>query len=200
MPVPRAARPVLALIAVGTAAFGLAACQTTKGDSADLEAGKTLFTGQCGYCHVLADAGSKGGQLDNPATDGPNLDDAFRGARWSGWKDSQFEGVVMRWIKTAQPPMPRDIVTGKDAENIAAYVASVAGKDMEPSGVRPAENFDFEPRYPSPDGEPRGGGEGGGTEGGSEGAPVEGGGPNEGGGPSDRPGVGPGEDTTTEGE
>lgn len=122
-------RRVIALSALAVAgALALSACGDDGGDagavnpSADLEAGKTQFTAVCGGCHQLADAGSKG-------LIGPNLDDAFRGARTSGFKDSQFEGVTLRWIEIANQPMPRDLVTGQDAINVAAYVASVAGKD-----------------------------------------------------------------------
>ncbi len=118
-PAPRRLRRRLsALLVVGAAALVVAGC----GDDgeADLANGKTLFTQQCGGCHVLEDAGTKGVQ-------GPNLDDAFRASRQAGFEESQFEGVVHRWIRDAQPPMPQDIVTGQDARDVAAYVASVAG-------------------------------------------------------------------------
>lgn len=126
----RRTRRVLALGALATVgALALAGCGD-DGDSgavsadADLAAGKTTFTAVCGGCHQLADAGSKG-QV------GPNLDDAFRGSRESGFKESQFEGVTLRWIQLANQPMPRDLVTGADATNVAAYVASVAGEHAE---------------------------------------------------------------------
>lgn len=132
-------RRVIALSALAVAgALALSACgddgdSGTEGvnPSADLEAGKTQFTAVCGGCHQLADAGSKG-------LIGPNLDDAFRGARWSGFPESQFEGVTLRWIEIANQPMPRDLVTGQDAINVAAYVASVAGED-ETSAVNPIQ-------------------------------------------------------------
>jgi mono/diheme cytochrome c family protein len=97
----------------------------------DLANGKTQFNAACGGCHALEDAGSTG-QL------GPNLDDAFRGARQQGFKDSQFQGLVHRWISFSQPPMPRNLVTGQDAQDVAAYVASVAGTSEE-SAVRAAQ-------------------------------------------------------------
>jgi mono/diheme cytochrome c family protein len=61
----------------------------------------------------------------------PNLDNAFRGARQQGFKESEFQGVVEDWIKNAEPPMPRNLLTGKDAQDVAAYVASVAGRSPE---------------------------------------------------------------------
>lgn len=126
-------RAALALV-VGAAAFGLSAC---GGSDADLANGKAKFT-QCGICHTLADAGTKG-------IVGPNLDDAFRGARRDGFEDSTFEGVVRYWIdkpeQNTQPIMPADIVTGKDADDVAAYVAAVAGTGDDLSPARPAEEI-----------------------------------------------------------
>ena len=99
--------------------------------------GKAKFAA-CGGCHTLADAGTKG-------TVGPNLDDAFRGSRRQGFATSTFEGVIRYWIEKpeqrSQPIMPPHIVTGKDAADVAAYVASVAGTGDAESPVRPAEEF-----------------------------------------------------------
>ena len=69
---------------------------------------------------MLADAGSKG-------TVGPNLDDAFAGDRKQGFKESTIENVVLDQIREANLPMPKNLVKGQDAVDVAAYVASVAG-------------------------------------------------------------------------
>lgn len=131
----RRARVVLALVAGSVAAFGLSAC---GGSDPDLANGKAKFT-QCGGCHTLADAKTTG-------TIGPNLDDAFRGSRQDGFEDSTFEGVIRYWIdkpeQNTEPIMPADIVTGQDADDVAAYVAAVAGMGEEPSPVRPAEEIE----------------------------------------------------------
>ena len=82
--------------------------------------GKRLFQEKCASCHALADAGSS-------STVGPNLDDAFAGARRQGFDESTIENVVADQIKYAVAPMPRNLVTGSDADDVAAYVASVAG-------------------------------------------------------------------------
>jgi mono/diheme cytochrome c family protein len=91
--------------------------------------GKELFAGegQCGSCHTLADAGTKG-------VIGPNLDDAFRQARADGLGEGTIRSVVRDQIaypvespNTGAPGMPADLVTGDDADAVAAYVASVAG-------------------------------------------------------------------------
>ncbi len=131
---PRRSAALFGLVALCVAAFALAAC---GGGTRDLANGKTKFAA-CGGCHTLADAGTKG-------TVGPNLDDAFRGARRQGYEHSSFEGVIRYWIdkpeQRSQPIMPPDIVTGKDADDVAAYVASVAGSKDAESPARPAEEF-----------------------------------------------------------
>ena len=139
------------LKAVGAAAIvgaALVAAGCGSDSDADLEAGKQLFVQACGACHTLQDAGTE-------ATIGPNLDDAFRASRQAGFKESQFEGVTLRWIEISQEPMPRDLVVGQDATDVAAYVARVAGTD-EGSAVRPAPEFDRTPRYGDPRGADRG--------------------------------------------
>lgn len=89
----------------------------------------------------MADAGTKG----DVTIGGPNLDDAFRGSRRQGFEKSSFEGIIRYWIdkpeQRSQPIMPPDIVTGKDADDVAAYIAEVAGASDAESPVRPAEEF-----------------------------------------------------------
>ena len=103
----------------------LAGCGTggKASSTADPQNGKKLFlssNAQCAACHVLADAGSKG-------TVGPNLDDAFAADRAQGFKESTIENVVLDQIREANLPMPKNLVKGQDAVDVAAYVASVAG-------------------------------------------------------------------------
>ena len=88
---------------------------------ADQANGQKLFISSgCGGCHVLAAAGSQG-------TTGPNLDYAFAGSRSQGFKQSTLENVVLDQIREANPPMPKNLVKGQDAVDVAAYVAAVAG-------------------------------------------------------------------------
>jgi mono/diheme cytochrome c family protein len=90
--------------------------------NADQANGQKLFISSgCGGCHVLAAAGSQG-------TTGPNLDDAFAGSRKQGFKVSTMENVVLDQIREANPPMPKNLVKGQDAVDVAAYVAAVAGQ------------------------------------------------------------------------
>ncbi|MGD9696465.1 MAG: c-type cytochrome [Thermoleophilia bacterium] len=98
--------------------------------SGDAEAGKQVFA-TCSGCHALADYDNSKDQATPPPSIGPDLDDAFRASREAGMDEDQFAGVVKRWIEIAQPPMQRNLVEGEDKENVAAYIASVAGKDDE---------------------------------------------------------------------
>jgi cbb3-type cytochrome c oxidase subunit III len=93
----------------------------------DTDRGKTLFLQKCGGCHTLSAAGTNGNQ-------GPNLDDAFAYARRRGFKQVTIEQVVRDQIELAVLPMPQNLVTGKDADAVAAYVAMVAGN---PSAAGP---------------------------------------------------------------
>lgn len=111
------------------AAVTLSACGSSGTANADLANGKDQFTKKCGSCHTMKAAGTVG-------VIGPNLDDAFRGSRAEGYPSSTFEGVVRQWIAKAEqvrePVMPRNLVTGKDADDVAAYVAVSAGVGAKP--------------------------------------------------------------------
>lgn len=126
-------KPLAAIFAAGAALFAAGCGSDNK---ADLVNGKTLFVQQCGSCHTLARAGTKG-------TIGPDLDAAFRQARIDGMNDYTIEGVVHGQIKFPGPKgrsvpvelyMPADIVTGTDARDVAAYVAAVAAKTGKDTG------------------------------------------------------------------
>lgn len=113
---------VTTLVATGCGTVGL-----SEEGTGDRVRGKELFTESCGECHVLADAGTAG-------VIGPNLDDAFVQSRVDGIGNTTIQSIVRGQIAyptenppTGLPGMPADIVTGEDAEAVAAYVASVAG-------------------------------------------------------------------------
>jgi cbb3-type cytochrome c oxidase subunit III len=126
----------IALVGVALAAVFFAAGCGTGGLSktGDVNAGKDLFLkgangkASCASCHTLKAAGANG-------VIGPNLDDAFADDRKEGMKQETIQQVVLDQIRLAacvEPTdpkrcMPRNLVTGKDAEAVAAYVASVAG-------------------------------------------------------------------------
>jgi cbb3-type cytochrome c oxidase subunit III len=113
-------RPGAALLVLATALL-VAGCGTGGiSKSSDQDKGKKLFLAKCAGCHTLADAGSHGNQ-------GPNLDDAFGPSRRQGFKQITIEQVVRQQIQLAVQPMPPNLVTGADADAVAAYVAQVAG-------------------------------------------------------------------------
>ena len=118
-----------ALLLIGVA-FALAGCGTggKATGHGDEQNGQKLFQSKCSGCHVLAAAGSNG-------TVGPNLDDAFRGDRQQHFKESTIENVVLLQIRQPSPPMPANLVKGEDAQDVAAYVASVAGTGSENAGA-----------------------------------------------------------------
>ena len=111
----------VALVATGCGSTGLVDA------TADRSNGKEQFTAKCGSCHTLADAGTQG-------RIGPNLDDAFSQSRADGYDESTIAAIVRGQIAypveepvTGVPGMPADLVTGDDADDVAAYVAAVAG-------------------------------------------------------------------------
>jgi cbb3-type cytochrome c oxidase subunit III len=128
-------RHLLAAIAVAAMAATLAACGTggKVSASADPQNGKTLFQQKCAGCHVLQAAGATG-------TIGPNLDASFAQARSEGFSESAIANIVHDQIRfpgqysTAQnnpnyltANMPAKLVTGRDADDVAAFVAANAG-------------------------------------------------------------------------
>jgi cbb3-type cytochrome c oxidase subunit III len=122
-------RGVVGACAALIAAVAASGCGTTglqEAGSGDTTRGKQLFKEKCGQCHTLADAGTRG-------VIGPNLDDAFRQSRADGIGETTIQSVVRGQISypvveptTGLPGMPANIVTGDDADSVAAYVASVA--------------------------------------------------------------------------
>ncbi len=117
-------RPLLALAALAALVIAASGCGTT---TADIARGRTLFVQKCGVCHTLAQAGTT-------AQVGPNLDDAFAAARAAGEGGDTIEGIVKAQVGFPRPSngdpavsMPRDVVTGQDLDDVAAYVGTYAG-------------------------------------------------------------------------
>ncbi len=124
------------LLVLGGLAF-VAGCDASE--DADLDRGRALFLQNCGTCHTLAEAGSS-------AQVGPNLDSSFAQARADGMDNDTVEGVVQQQIANPRVTkegasnynnvfMPAELLTGQDAEDVATYVASVAGVP----GAKPPE-------------------------------------------------------------
>jgi mono/diheme cytochrome c family protein len=136
---------IVRIACVVAAALALSGCGTGGFSSGgNRGAGEKYFKQQCGTCHTLAAAGTRG-------TIGPNLDDAFAQARADGMKESTFVQVVHDQIlfpitspSSGQPGMPSpdktlplcsDVHGGgfcvdsqeQAASDIAAYVGASAG-------------------------------------------------------------------------
>ncbi len=125
---------LLASVAVA-AALVVAGCGATGHESIDKRAAassasKKLFSQSCGGCHILKDAGTTG-------VTGPNLDDAFACAEGQGFEKSTIRDVIRGQIDYAAPPMPRELLKGDDADDVADYIATVAGQGVECGGAKP---------------------------------------------------------------
>ena len=87
------------------------------------DAAKDLFANTCGYCHTLAAAGSDG-------VVGPDLDDTL--APTGTNSAESFEGNYTRVLQAVEcgiaGRMPKGILIGAEAEDVAAFVAAYAGQ------------------------------------------------------------------------
>jgi mono/diheme cytochrome c family protein len=139
LPRPTRGRAATLILAVAAGAL-MAGCDVQE--DADLDRGRTLFQDNCGTCHALAEAGTA-------AQVGPDLDASFAAARATGMDQDTIEGVVQTQIENPRVTeegvqdyedvfMPANIVEGQDAEDVSAYVASVAGvPGIEPPPLGP---------------------------------------------------------------
>jgi mono/diheme cytochrome c family protein len=114
---------IAALIALSAAGCGKQEISVAK-DSPDYR-GADLFATHCAGCHTLSAAGTQGTGNRGLRTQGPNLDqrtesidDALFAIRNGG-----FSGAIM----------PQNIVVGKEAEEVARFVAKYAGQQAQTS-------------------------------------------------------------------
>jgi mono/diheme cytochrome c family protein len=127
--VPFARAAAAATIAAAT--LVLASCGTDNPNDGGGQPGKQLFVQKCGSCHVLAAAETKG-------VTGPNLDNAFKQSLESGIKRGTIESVVRKQIEIPMGNvMPADLVTGEQADAVAAYVAGAVGEPAPNGGAKP---------------------------------------------------------------
>ncbi len=138
-------RPALAAALAVAVTLVAAACGTGGHESGgDVGHGKQVFnsaSARCSSCHTLAAAGAVG-------TIGPNLDNAFSADRQQGYKDSTIQQIVADQIRvplqgvnvgnlknvtpTGTPVMPADLVSGKNLQDVSAFVAKCAGNPNDP--------------------------------------------------------------------
>ena len=121
-------RPRFALaVALAAAALTTAACGD-DGQQVDSR-GATLFAERCAGCHTLEAAGTEGSDQKERVA-GPNLNNRreTKGQVLYAIRNGGFSGAIM----------PQNIVVGKDAEAVAAFVAEYAGKSAKsPPGLTP---------------------------------------------------------------
>lgn len=115
----------LALVAV--AAVLVAGCG--RSETPDLVHGKSTFIQKCGSCHTLKRAQTQG-------KTGPDLDAAFGQALQTGMNRKTVQGVVRDQISHVRrgSVMPKNLVTGSTARDVAAYVGLVAARPGQDTG------------------------------------------------------------------
>jgi len=126
---PRFERTIAALASGILVLLALGGC-SLKHPTANLVHGKQLFVQKCGSCHTLSHAATQG-QV------GPNLDNAFRQDRADGVKSTSIQGLVDYWIQfpNVQGVMPANLFKGQKAQDVAAYVATVAAIPGQDTGA-----------------------------------------------------------------
>ncbi|MEA2247738.1 MAG: hypothetical protein QOH46_2267 [Solirubrobacteraceae bacterium] len=131
-------RRVLAISSVLALGLGLTACgsegidPTVEKEQASVKRGAVLFADRCSGCHTMKVVGAQGGATrvhDRERVDGPNFDvrretvDSVLYAIRNGG----FSGAVM----------PENIVVGKDASDVAAFLAKYAGGPRQGNDITP---------------------------------------------------------------
>jgi mono/diheme cytochrome c family protein len=114
----------------GALALSVAGCSVKGESNANLILGKQQFVAKCGSCHVLARANTKG-------IVGPNLDEAFRASIAEGLKRNAVRGAVEGQIAIPNPEgaMPKELLTGAKAKDVAAYVAGAVDRSGKDTGL-----------------------------------------------------------------
>ena len=134
MPARMSRRPLIGLltaVAVAAAAIG---CGTEKNDikqpgvritgvASQYETGAKLFVERCSGCHNLDLVGAEGGAQkvrDRERVDGPNFNVRKEDVNSVLYaiRNGGFSGAIM----------PQDIVVGKEAGDVAAFLAHYAGR------------------------------------------------------------------------
>ena len=105
--------PALVLSAREEAAGGTGSLENASLSESE-DRGKTLFQQQCASCHSLAAVNARG-------VTGPDLDAI-------GEVTAQRSQNAIRVGGTGQKRMPAGLLEGEEAEDVARYLAKVAGK------------------------------------------------------------------------
>jgi mono/diheme cytochrome c family protein len=117
---------VVLLLGVGIPAWALSKegseSSSPENVPSNLETGKDLFVTNCGACHTLAAAGTDG-------VIGPNLDELLAPPSASPPDPNTIKPRVLSAINNGVGGrMPKGVVTGQQADQVATFVSQVAGK------------------------------------------------------------------------
>ena len=129
----RLAQALLVVLAAGV----LAACGSrgnSVNDTAQIEQGAQLFAERCHGCHTMDVVGAEGGALtinDRERVDGPNFNvrKELRDQVLYAIRNGGYSGAIM----------PENIVVGREAEAVAAFLAKYSGR-----GENESTNVDSE--------------------------------------------------------
>jgi mono/diheme cytochrome c family protein len=123
-------RAALVIALVIAAALGLTACGFgTEGVAVSKDdpnhEGAVLFSTHCASCHTLSAAGTQGSGNRGERTQGPNLNEREESEEdvLFAIQNGGFSGAIM----------PQNIVVGKEAEQLAEFVAKYAGQAAQTS-------------------------------------------------------------------
>jgi mono/diheme cytochrome c family protein len=127
---------MILIAAVVAAALGISACGYGEQGLAVKQGnpnynGAVLFATHCSSCHTLKAAGTQGTGNRGERTQGPNLDqrqESYEDALYA-IQNGGFSGAIM----------PQNIVVGKEAEEVAKFVAKYAGEEAQTT-PRPGQN------------------------------------------------------------
>jgi mono/diheme cytochrome c family protein len=119
----RAVIPLLAVAALATAGCGSKGIELDSGENANVAAGARLFLDRCSGCHTIGSVGAEGSAIsagDKEHTDGPNFNDRREDVEGVLYaiRNGGFSGAIM----------PENIVTGREAEQVAQFLAKYAGR------------------------------------------------------------------------
>ncbi len=127
-------RPALAALATASLAFALGACGSQSNDvasssaSADVKAGAQLFIERCAGCHTLDAVGAEGSSSeirDKERVDGPNFNvrkECVENVLYA-IRNGGYSGAIM----------PENLVVGKGADQVAAFLQEYSGRERKAS-------------------------------------------------------------------
>jgi mono/diheme cytochrome c family protein len=130
----RAIAAALSVVAVGAVACGSQGISPQiASQPQNVQHGALLFSERCSGCHTLDVVGAQGTTLNvrqRERVDGPNFNVRKEQANnvLYAVRNGGYSGAIM----------PQNIVTGSDAEKVAAFVSKYAGKQSV-SSARPGQ-------------------------------------------------------------